>query len=323
MNISRTRSTGGDTGPKTFAQGGRKPYGTLTQHLCVTFAQRQAYKPRIGRITERMTFGQLAAGHRLVVSRRDPPYDRILGLRGLYHDHAAREAAAGTPRNLHHELKRPLRRAEIGTVQEVVGIEYAHNRHPSEIESLGYHLRADQNIGTAALEILDYAVIGALRGGGVTVQTRHTRLGEELRNTLLDALRAETHRCRIGRAALRACAGHGRHISAIVALHTPRRLVQRERHVTVRAAHRPPAFAARDKGRETAPVLEEHHLLTPRQCTLHGPYELHVEVAAAFAPLDRPHRIRNDDIGLTRPAVTLLYDRISVFVPQCVGIALE
>ena len=212
MNISRTRSTGGDTGPKTrrpkrSRRAAAKPYGTLAQHLRVTFAQRQAYKPRIGRITERMTFGQLAAGHRLVVSRGDPPYDRILGLRGLYHDHATRAATAGTPRNLHHELERPLRRAEIGTVQEVVGIEYAHNRHTAEIESLCYHLRADQNIGTAALEILDYAVIGALRGGGVTVQTRHTRLGEELRDTLLDALRAEAHRCGIGRAALRACAG--------------------------------------------------------------------------------------------------------------------
>ena len=48
------------------------------------------------------------------------------------------------------KLKRPLRGAEVGDVQADVGVDHADQRHVREVEPLGDHLRAEQDVDQAA-----------------------------------------------------------------------------------------------------------------------------------------------------------------------------
>ena len=63
---------------------------------------------------------------------------------GLDHHRPAVHRAVRAAGDLHHQLESPFGGPEIGVVQQIVGIEDADERHPPEIETLGDHLRADQ-----------------------------------------------------------------------------------------------------------------------------------------------------------------------------------
>jgi hypothetical protein len=89
--------------------------------------------------------GQLSRRERRIVV-----LDRRLNCRHLWterlHQHAAAAfAAAGPPRYLRHQLKRPLRRTEIGQMERRIGIDHTNERHVREVETLGNHLRSQQN----------------------------------------------------------------------------------------------------------------------------------------------------------------------------------
>ena len=78
---------------------------------------------------------------------------RVVGAEGLHQHPAALVAATGPAGHLGHEVKGPLRRAEVGQVQGRVGLDHADQRHVGKIEPLGDHLRAQQDAGLALREI--------------------------------------------------------------------------------------------------------------------------------------------------------------------------
>ena len=50
-----------------------------------------------------------------------------------------------------------------------VGVENAYDRDAREVEPLGYHLRTDEYVGSAAGEVVDDASVGASRARRVEV----------------------------------------------------------------------------------------------------------------------------------------------------------
>ena len=98
--------------------------------------------------------------HRLVVAFDNPADDGQVGLPRLEDDRALRPAATGAPCHLGEHLEGTLVCSEVALVEELVGIEDAHEGDAVEIEPLGDHLRADEEVGVSALEVTDDAFVG-------------------------------------------------------------------------------------------------------------------------------------------------------------------
>ena len=78
---------------------------------------------------------------------------------------------------------------EVGSVQEVVGIENTHDADTVEVESLGNHLRTYKQIGASCTEVADDAFIGLAGAGGVEIHACHTSLRENVAHIGLYFLR--------------------------------------------------------------------------------------------------------------------------------------
>ena len=226
-------------------------------------------------------------------------------LGGLNHHLAPFGAASGASGHLHHQLKGPFGGPEIGVVHQVVGIEDAHQRDAPEIESLGNHLRTDQNVGLSGFEVGDDGVEGLLGSHAVAVQPRDTRFGENPGNLLLDLLRPEAHRNHVRNLARRAFRRDLSRVAAIVADEFPPALVVGQRDVAMGTAGRPAALGALDIGREAAAVLEQHYLLAPVEGLADLVQQEFVEMGLALAALGGPQGVGNEDLGRPGVAVTL------------------
>ena len=97
----------------------------------------------------------------------------------------------GPTRHLGHQLKRPLRRSEIGQMKSGVRVDHAHNRDIGKVESFGDHLRAEQDVEPALRHALEHAVMRPLGAGRVQVHARDTGRGEPQPHEVLELLRAE------------------------------------------------------------------------------------------------------------------------------------
>ena len=82
--------------------------------------------------------GVVVAGGRL--------YGVVLRGKGLDDDPAAGRTPPRPARHLAQELESPLAGAEIRQVQAGIGADHAHQRHRGYVQSLGHHLRADEDI---------------------------------------------------------------------------------------------------------------------------------------------------------------------------------
>ena len=191
-----------------------------------------------------MAVGQLGAGHGLEIAGHDLPDDRIAGLGGLDDHLAPLRPAPCAAGNLHHQLESPLAGPEIGVVEHVVGVENPHQRDPLEVEPLGYHLRAYQDVGFAARERRHNGAERPFGSHRIAVEPRHPRLGEDAGYLLFDFLGAESHRHHIGDLARRAFGRYGFAVAAVVADQPAACLVVGQCHVAVGTAGRPAALRA-------------------------------------------------------------------------------
>ena len=226
-------------------------------------------------------------------------------LGGLDHDRSGIFAPTGAARHLHQQLERTLRRAEIGIVEQIVGVEHTDQLHAAEIESFGNHLRPHQNIVVAPGEGLDDLPESTLGGNAVAVEPGDPRLGENAGDLLLDLFRPEAHRHGFGHPAMGALGRNRLRMTAIVTDHTTASLVERESHITIRTAGRPAALPALDIGCETPPVLEKHRLTASAEGLLHTVEQQFVEMGMPLAAFHGTDRIGHEDLRHPRRSVTL------------------
>ena len=85
----------------------------------------------------------------VIVGRRQGDA-RMLRLERLHQHPPAARPAARPARHLGEQLERPLGGAEVGHVQADVRVDDADQRHVGEVQPLGDHLRAEQDVDLAA-----------------------------------------------------------------------------------------------------------------------------------------------------------------------------
>ena len=164
---------------EVWAQYGGQGLGGGLHLALVAVFEIDADEARKGRIAEELALVELLVVEPLVVVLYDLPDDGQLGLACLQHHQAAALAASGTTGHLREHLERALVGAEVGARERLVGIDDAHHAHAVEVEPLGHHLRADEYVSLAALELPDDLVVGGAGAGGVKVKARRAGLGQE------------------------------------------------------------------------------------------------------------------------------------------------
>ena len=97
----------------------------------------------------------------------------VMGIDGLHDRLAGLDSPPGTPRHLRQQLKRPLRRAEIGETQPDVGRHDPDERHAGKIVPLGDHLRTDEDVDSAGRHRSKNIGRCALATHGVAIEPCH------------------------------------------------------------------------------------------------------------------------------------------------------
>jgi hypothetical protein len=164
--------------------------GPVCRGLLVDAADHEPHDAAEGRIEQRLTDRQFAPHKGLVVVRRRGADGRMLGSARL-HDHpAAERATAAAAPDLRDELAGPLGGTEVGEVQAGVGVHDAHEHHRREVESLGDHLRADEDVDLPVAEGVERAFVAAPRPHRVGVHAGHAGAWKGGPDLILEPLRA-------------------------------------------------------------------------------------------------------------------------------------
>ena len=173
---------------------------------------------------------------------------------GLY-QHLAGFVGAPRPAGYLYQLgEQPFRRAKVRAIQAAVGVQHDNEVKPCEIMAFGEHLRADQNVdfvvSDAAVQVRPVVFVRR----AVPVDADDSGLGQEGAQGFFDALRAVADGGQVLVAAIGAFERDEFAVIAVVAAQLAGALVQHHFGGTVRAAEGMAAVAAKQRGREAAPV---------------------------------------------------------------------
>ena len=128
----------------------------------------------------------------VIILLRRQSDDLMLRHHGLDHGTAGLVSPAGTTNHLSQHIKGSLRAAVTVAVQTHVRIQYAHQRHIRQIQSLGHHLRADQHRHFILPEMGKDLLMGVGGADSVSIHPGHLHLREPLLQFLLELLGAYT-----------------------------------------------------------------------------------------------------------------------------------
>ena len=235
--------------------------GGAFAHCLFAVAQEDVDEAHLGREAKGAALRELHAVHAFIVAAHHLVDDGQVGLARLQDYQALLASAAGAARHLRHHLKTALVGAEVGLREHLVGVEYAHHVDVVEVEALGHHLRADEDVGAAVLEIVDDALVSGARARGVEVHAPDAGFGEAGFCHGLYLLRAAAYVAQFRAAAGGADGGHGIRGAAVVAHEAVDILVERKRHVAPLATRRPAARMTFEHRCIAPAVLKEYHLL--------------------------------------------------------------
>ena len=185
----------------------------------------------------------------------------VLGLICL-HDHCSGVSRA--PHSSHHlskQLEDALVSSVIGQSQASVGLHDSNGAQLRQIEPLGYHLRANDNIGCAVIEGL-ILLLEAVCAATVAIKANNTRLGPARCHLCLDEFCSNPTVDDISAVAGGAHRWHCDVVAADVALQLVAVGVEGERHKAAWALGCPAAVGTeRYIGAATA-IMKQQHLLT-------------------------------------------------------------
>ena len=185
----------------------------------------------------------------------------VVGGVGLDDDESGEVAPSGASGDLGDELEGAFGGAEVGDMESDVGLDDADEGDLGEIESLGDHLGADEDVEFAGAELFEDALVGVLGGHGVGVHARDAGLGEECLGDGLDLFGAEAGEADFGVAAVGAGGWGSSFGAAEVAGEESGLLVVGVGEAAVLAGGDVAAFGAHELGGEAAAVEEEDGLL--------------------------------------------------------------
>ena len=139
------------------------------------------------------------------------------GVVGLYYHLAGIPVTSGATAYLRHLLEGTLVAAEVGVVDEVVGIDDPHHAHILKVKAFGHHLRADKYLYTSVREVVEEFYVLVLLQCAVKVHTCHPSFGEHDLQVFLYALGADAGHAQMGGVARGTLRGHRDAVATVVA----------------------------------------------------------------------------------------------------------
>lgn len=115
----------------------------------------------------------------------------VSGAIGLDEDSPGDLPPSGASGDLREERKGPLGGAEVRLMQGDVRQRHAHHRDALQMQALGDHLRAQNDVDVAGFHGLPFALEVMASAGGVLVQADELPVGEKLPEGVFEALRAQ------------------------------------------------------------------------------------------------------------------------------------
>ena len=104
---------------------------------------------------------------------------RMVGACGLhYHPAGHVVASSGASGYLLEHVECAFGRAEVGKVDEGVGVEHSYEAHSGEVEPLCHHLCPDKYLCLSGREVGYYFVVSVFVARGVEVHTQHLGVAE-------------------------------------------------------------------------------------------------------------------------------------------------
>ncbi len=213
-------------------------------------------------------------------------------------------------------MKRPLRRTEVGQVQCRVRVDHAHQSHPRKIESLGDHLRSQQDVHLSVAEGRERLVVSAVRLHRVGVHSQNAGSRKARGDLGLELLSPHAGVLNAAEFALGALTRRGRAIVAVMADGLLPLAMVRERQLAMRAAQHHATLRALDVRRVAAAIEQQDHLSAVAQSRVDRLVHLPTDRPAAaaivefVAEIDRAnhrHRpIENPPRHLDQPKFSLL-----------------
>ena len=180
---------------------------------------------------------------------------------GTLDEHLAiRGGATGAPGHLHQQREGPFRRAEVGQTQGSVRIDDAHQLYARQVQTLGHHLRTDQDVDAAVAQAFQQLHERPPPTDRVGIRALDPRIRQHAPQLDLDPLRPEPRVPDVQRSAFRARAHRHRPVAAVVAQEPPRRAMQRQRDRATLAGHRVVAGPTVEVVREAAAVQKQDAL---------------------------------------------------------------
>ena len=233
----------------------------------------QARQNRERRIQPRPPAIELQLKERAVVLRGGGLNHLILRLVRLDDDLPRQCTASSAPGDLRQQLECPLPRAVVGQIQRHIRRNHAHQRHLREIQPLGNHLRADEQLCAPGAELIEQLCVTILAGGRVNIHADDVFLWEEFFQFFLDFLRPRAEIADVLAAAFRAGVRRQRGESAVVAVEFRLGLpaahdVVGHGDIAVRAFDDITAASAADEAVVPAPIHQQHGLFAARDAVL-------------------------------------------------------
>ena len=229
-----------------------------------------------------------------------------LGREGLHDNLAGHFTAARASGDLGEELEGAFASAEIGNVEGEVGVEDADKGDVGEMEALGDHLGADEQIDLLSFKGIEGIAQFVLAGHGVGIDAGDAGGGELFAERFLNAFGAESGMEDAGVIASRAGAGGFFAVAADVADHDFFTLVKAQGGAAMLALDDVAAALADEAFGITAAVEKEDGLLSIGEPTVDGDAEFLADdggrvALATFAALqfhvDDPHEWQRAVIG--------------------------
>jgi hypothetical protein len=227
-----------------------------------------------GEVRERrpMSFASLDERERResgVVAGEQALQQGVLGEMRLNDDLAGAIGAARAAGDLQDRLREPLVTARIRAEQALVGIQDADQRDARKIVAFRQHLRADQDLGVADLDVVQHGRERAFAARAVAIEACDARSGEQRGQLVADALRAGADGDPLPTA--RAAGPVERPFcAAVMAADDTRLRVHRHASVAAPALLDLLALGAKESRREAAPIKEQQYLIAGLQVLLDG-----------------------------------------------------
>ena len=198
----------------------------------------------------------------VVVGERGP--DSVVVRHGrLNHHLPSQRSSSRPPRHLTQELEGPLACPEVGQMKPHIGIHHTHQCHPGEVQSLGDHLSAQEDVHLPSLHPTQDLVMSPLPGGGVHIHPGQASLGKGLRHDPLHLFGAQPPEGEILRPTPATPLGSRLVVAAVVAEDAFADPMIGERDRAVGTGLHIPALTALHEAGVSAAIQEQNHLLAP------------------------------------------------------------